>query len=312
VNSFAGMEPGDARPLIAPNEEGVAGQNLTLTDPATGQTAWQTPASGVTTHAALEGLDGDDHPQYLTEGRGDDRYAALGHGHQLDDVDGLIEEFAGIAAALSAVDDALAQKIAGSTGATTNRLVKSSGTGGKTIQATGITVDGSDNLTAPGTLHQFGPTNTTSDIRLGSAGIRGALFASLWQDYGFRRATDQLTIGGTWGAGFPTNWDPVHLFNTTGLNLTNSVGVRLHTGTLAGNLHVLQGHLRATGTKTITLDDGQSGAVTFVVNGMVRVGQYTDATLPTAGTAGRIAYSSDSGLVHDNGTNWRKATHSNV
>ncbi len=206
----------------------------------------------------------------------------------------------------------LAAKIDGSTGATTNRLVKSSGTGGKTIQATGIAVDGSDNLTAPGTLHQFGPTNTTSDIRIGSAGIRGALFASLWQDYGFRRATDQLTIGGTWGAGFPTNWDPVHLFNTTGLNLTNSVGVRLHTGTLAGNLHFLQGHLRATGTKTITLDDGQSGAVTFVVNGIVRVGQYTDATLPTAGTAGRIAYSSDSGLVHDNGTNWRKATYSNV
>jgi len=44
----------------------------------------------------------------------------------------------------------------------------------------------------------------------------------------------------------------------------------------------------------------------------VRLGVYTDLTLPTPGVPGRIAYSSDSGLVHDNGTNWRKATYTNV
>lgn len=33
---------------------------------------------GVTAHGALSGLDGDDHPQYLTAGRGDARYVLLG------------------------------------------------------------------------------------------------------------------------------------------------------------------------------------------------------------------------------------------
>ena len=41
-------------------------------------------------------------------------------------------------------------KIGGSTGATDNRLVRSDGTGGKTIQSTGITVDDSGNISVGG------------------------------------------------------------------------------------------------------------------------------------------------------------------
>lgn len=32
-------------------------------------------------HGAMNGLDDDDHPQYLTEERGDDRYSQVNHGH---------------------------------------------------------------------------------------------------------------------------------------------------------------------------------------------------------------------------------------
>lgn len=44
---------------------------------------------GTTDHGALSGLNDDDHPQYLTQGRGDARYSQLGHGHSISDVSGL-------------------------------------------------------------------------------------------------------------------------------------------------------------------------------------------------------------------------------
>lgn len=48
---------------------------------------------------------------------------------------------------LDSIDTAVAAKVGGSTGATDNRLLRSDGTGGLTLQATGITVDDSDNIT---------------------------------------------------------------------------------------------------------------------------------------------------------------------
>lgn len=47
---------------------------------------------------------------------------------------------------------AIAAKIGGSVGATTNRLVKSSGTDTLTVQSTGITVDASNNVSGVGTI----------------------------------------------------------------------------------------------------------------------------------------------------------------
>lgn len=37
----------------------------------------------VTDHGGMSGLGDDDHPQYINQARGDGRYAALGHGHDL-------------------------------------------------------------------------------------------------------------------------------------------------------------------------------------------------------------------------------------
>lgn len=48
--------------------------------------------------------------------------------------------------------DQLALKIGGSTGSTDNALLRADGTGGSTVQSTGITVDDSDNLSTTGTL----------------------------------------------------------------------------------------------------------------------------------------------------------------
>lgn len=56
----------------------------------------------------------------------------------------------------------------------------------------------------------------------------------------------------------------------------------------------------------VEVNSGTAGTLRDMTMRLLRVGTYTDLTLPTAGTAGRIAYSSDSGQVHDNGTNWRK------
>ena len=50
---------------------GTTGQVLTKTSNADNATAWQTPPTGLSDHGLLSGLGDDDHPQYLTQARGD-------------------------------------------------------------------------------------------------------------------------------------------------------------------------------------------------------------------------------------------------
>lgn len=91
--------------------------------------------------------------------------------------------------------------IGGSVGSVTNRLVKSSGTGGSTVQSTGITVDASDNVTGVGMLTaasfvvggttvygtnavRIGPSNADSvkrDLIIGTGGeyLNGGM-GSIW------------------------------------------------------------------------------------------------------------------------------------
>lgn len=59
--------------------------------------------------------------------------------------------------------------IGGSVGSVTNRLVKSSGTGGSTVQSTGITVDGSDNVSGVGAIDCGSVTATGSGFSAGIA-----------------------------------------------------------------------------------------------------------------------------------------------
>lgn len=55
---------------------------------------------GVSDHGALTGLDDDDHPQYLTQARGDARYSAPGHTHPATAVTDLTEAVQDIVGAL--------------------------------------------------------------------------------------------------------------------------------------------------------------------------------------------------------------------
>ena len=54
-------------------------------------------SGGGTDHGLLTGLAGDDHTQYLNNARGDVRYSALGHGHDIAAIAGLRSELDGLA-----------------------------------------------------------------------------------------------------------------------------------------------------------------------------------------------------------------------
>lgn len=63
--------------------------------------------------------------------------------------------------------------ITGSVGSTTNRLVKSSGTGGSTVQSTGITVDSSDNITGVAAITVSGFVQPSGRyLRLGASAAK--------------------------------------------------------------------------------------------------------------------------------------------
>ena len=72
---------------------------------------------------------------------------------------------------LDTIDTSVAGKIGGTVGATDNRVPRSDGTGGKTLQATGITVDDSDNMSGVATLTAttLSPTNALAINKGGTA-----------------------------------------------------------------------------------------------------------------------------------------------
>jgi hypothetical protein len=74
------------------------------------------------------------------------------------------------------LDSSLAGKIGGSTGANDNRLLRSDGTGGLTLQATGITTDDSDNVSGVATLSAttLNPTNALAINKGGTANTTAA------------------------------------------------------------------------------------------------------------------------------------------
>jgi hypothetical protein len=79
--------------------------------------------------------------------------------------------------------------IGGSVGSTDNRLVRSDGTGGSTVQSTGITVDDSNNVSGVGTL-------SIADTTYNSPGLR---FSSSNSGFGCWQSNSEIfgTIGGT-------------------------------------------------------------------------------------------------------------------
>lgn len=79
-------------PILGSGELGLD-TTLNILKVGDGTTAWSTlPAvvggsGGASDHGTLTGLLDDDHPQYLTQGRGDLRYSLLGHTHGTGSID---------------------------------------------------------------------------------------------------------------------------------------------------------------------------------------------------------------------------------
>ncbi len=75
---------------IVPIKAVSASAGVSITD--TGDTLFIGANPGGIDHGQLAGLGDDDHPQYLTEARGDARYSQTAHTHQIGDVAGLQNE----------------------------------------------------------------------------------------------------------------------------------------------------------------------------------------------------------------------------
>lgn len=72
--------------------------------------------------------------------------------------------------------EAVSAGIGGSVGSTTNRLVKSSGTGGSTVQSTGITVDASNNISGAGSIGCGGISSSSNSTFSGYVVAIGGLY----------------------------------------------------------------------------------------------------------------------------------------
>lgn len=181
--------------------------------------------------------------------------------------------------------------IGGSVGSTDNRLVRSDGTGGSTVQSTGITVDDSNNVSGIGTLDTSGQIRSLSSVRCMQ--INDNINAR------------QMVFGG----GFIQFDQTIYLTNTLFLNGAGNTSISVSSsgvaqiGTTAAN---------ALGSLLLT---------NLTATALIGLGTYTVATLPSAAAnAGRIAQVTDSSvtangsavaggganrvMVFSNGTSW--------
>jgi len=181
--------------------------------------------------------------------------------------------------------------IGGSVGTITDRLVKSSGTGGSTVQSTGITVDVSNNVSGVGTISSGAITS--------SGQIIGPSFKAATQTAPY---TSVDHFGGLYldrvvsGAGLVREADRHTIRGVSGASTAEVI---------------------INGTLTIS---GTGGSIT--VSGLMCPGVYTVATLPSASAnASKFAVVTDSSvttngstvasgganrvMVFSNGTNWK-------
>lgn len=125
--------------------------------------------------------------------------------------------------------------------------------------------------------------------------------------------TQAFSMASVWGT-LPSGTDMwFDLNQTTGMNFASNILTQWYDAGYIANVTNPDVSLRRLSAGTLEIAGASgTGAGHLSVKGTVILGPYTDLTLPTAGTAGRIAFSSDSGLVYDSGTNWKKTTWSNV
>jgi len=183
--------------------------------------------------------------------------------------------------------------IGGSVGSTDNRLVRSDGTGGSTVQSTGITVDDSNNVSGMGTLG-CGTITTTDDVVITGA---KRLFLSNGSTTG-----NYLLAGNT----------VVFSANTVAQGGWNSTGMyarRLFVDYANADICLARASTSVLG---VYAGDGTTPAgltlATVTASGLMCCGVYTFATVPSASSnTGKFLRISDRAQKHaySDGTNWR-------
>ncbi len=258
-------------------------------------------------------------------------YAAATHSHTTADITGFAEavddEVASLLVAGTNItvtyNDAAntltiastASGIGGSTGASDNRLLRSDGTGGATLQASGITIDDSNNVS--------GVANVTlvSGGQIRSAGTFSSALACI---DGFNAGTGFVWTG--------------HNITTPALNYyMEGSGEWTLRHRAAGSMSWTNGNNAATGSRTLVVSRQSDGVLqigttapnalgslacaSIIASALIGIGAYTVSTLPSASAnAGRIAQVTDSSvttngsavagggsnrvMVFSNGTNW--------
>jgi hypothetical protein len=199
----------------------------------------------------------------------------------------------------TAQQTAIDAKIGGTVGTTTNRLPKSSGTGGLTLQASGITVDASNNISSVGSLGcgaitATGLTTTSGLVTIGNS-------------------TSGVKLGGVTGSG-----DSIEVALSSSIPRFSAVVGGAYVGEfgVASSNSYLQsatGLIRLRGTSIACRNNGNSAdapltAEAITASGLMCAGVYTFATVPSASSnTGKFLRISDRAQKHaySDGTNWR-------
>jgi hypothetical protein len=181
--------------------------------------------------------------------------------------------------------------IGGSVGSTDNRLVRSDGTGGSTVQSTSITVDDSNNLSGVANVTSSGEGSFGGLVVGGNGGFAFAKSGGAIQMFGFgANYSLQMYAGGALNT---------HLQTTTKSSFARGISCSDEGGTgsaLSATGNVVTTAMICAGTYTVaTLPSAAANAYKFAT--------VSDSSVTTFGTA--VAGSGSSNvMVFSNGTNW--------
>lgn len=188
--------------------------------------------------------------------------------------------------------EAVSAGIGGSVGSTDNRLVRSDGTGGNTVQSTGITVDDSNNVSGVVSLDVSGALRVA---QTGAIAVRSTF------------STDRVSIGAFGAIGYGSS---NYVFSTRAVSggggyfLNNSSDASYAAfrgdGTSAA---VIAADAGLSIRNLAMAADAQLSAGAITASGLMCAGTYTVATLPSASAnTGKFAQVTDSSVTTFRGT----------
>jgi hypothetical protein len=210
--------------------------------------------------------------------------------------------------------------LGGSTGSTDNRILRSDGTGGATVQASPVTIDDSGNISGLGTVACGAiiasvPTTTTKGLVLRSTD-NGTSMPLLEFQNSVGSALHQITTGTATFANLAVSSGVTLVMCNVGSNGYYQFGSRsiyyspasaqlqmLNISQTAGCLldFATDSILKIRSRNNASAASLESGAIT--ASGVVNVGTYTVATLPSASAnAGALAQVTDSSVTTNGST----------